>query len=54
MTKREKVIIWWNTLIPKQKQAYVGLVLDDWKRSYTTITGREIEKIYSWEKSIPK
>ena len=50
-TFRQIVIEWWHTLSPKAKQAYIGLVLDDWKRSYTTLTGREIEKIYRWEKT---
>ena len=46
---RRKALAWWHTLSSDNKNAYVIIVLMQPKRSYRTLTGREIEQMYNWE-----
>lgn len=48
-TYREKVMNWWNSIEALKKQEFVNVVFEMPKRSYKSLTGREIEKIYEWE-----
>lgn len=46
-TKRKTAIEWWNSLTNLEKSEFTTLIINP-KRSYRSLTGREIEKIYNW------
>lgn len=49
---REKAIKWCNEIVKEEdKQLYVNVVISS-KRSYKTVTGREIEIMYRYEKKL--
>jgi len=47
MKSREKAIAWWDTLSDSDKAGATRMVISE-KRSYKSLTGREIEIIYNW------
>jgi hypothetical protein len=51
-TLRQEAISWWNNKVqPIEKYEMTCLVISP-KRSYKTLTGREIELIYKWFKGL--
>lgn len=47
-TPRTIALKWWATLSDADKSDLVRIVIDE-NRSYTFVTGREVQLIYEWQ-----